>query len=110
MAGQFFAVLAAAGLVSAGVAATGETRSAAALPTVSVESVALAAKAEADACKTEAAAPVVQGADVVATLKQDRACYGAGQAEGEGAEALPILLGAGAMVGLAIALGGGSNG
>lgn len=107
MAGQFFAVLAAAGLVSAGVAATGETRSAAALPTVSVEGVALAASAEADACKIEAVAP---GADVVETLKQDRACYGAGQAGGEGAEVLPILLGAGAVVGLAIALGSSSNG
>lgn len=106
MAGQFFAVLAAAGLVSAGVAATGETRSAAALPAVSVEAVAVAAKAEADACKTEA---VAQGADVVATLQQDRACYGAGQGGGEGMNALPIILGGAGMIGLGIALASGSN-
>lgn len=106
MAGQFFAVLAAAGLVSAGVAATSETRSAAALPTVSVESVAVAAKSEVDACKVDA---VAQGADVVSTLQQDRACYGAGQGEDEGTDALPFVIGGAAMVGLAIALADSSN-
>ena len=104
MAGQFFAVFAAAGLVSAGVAATGETRSATALPTVSVEAVAVAAKAE--ACKAEA---VAQGADVVATLRQDRACYGAGQGGGEGVNALPIILGGAGAIGLGAALASGSN-
>lgn len=77
MASQLFALLAAAGLVSAGVAATGETRSFAALPTVSAEGVvaASAVGASAAACRVDVNRAGVAGtADVSRVTLQDGSC------------------------------------
>lgn len=108
MTSQFLAMLAAAGLVTAGVSATAETRSVSALPSItSVAGVAPARAAPQVDCTLDENIPL----DVCKSAGKGGAVVGGGAAAGGGGSALlPVLLGVVGVGGIAAGLSGSSKG
>ncbi len=117
MTSQFLAMLAAAGLVTAGVSATAETRSVSALPSItSVAGVVPARAAPQVDCTLDENIPldVCKGAGkagaVPAGGNSGVGAAAGGAAAGGGSAILPVLLGALGVGGIAAGLSGSSKG
>lgn len=114
MTSQFLAMLAAAGLVTAGVSATAETRSVSALPSItSVAGVASANAAPQVDCKLDENKPLdvcKDGGKAGALDGGNGGAAGGAAAGGGGSALLPVLLGVLGVGGIAAGLAGSSKG